>query len=98
MFNVFSTYKIPIINWIIFSKVKNTIFGPHLDEMSHYFPDKTKINFDILLVIRLFNIALVLPIFIIKIIYNYINFRFLVIYIWLTIIFQKHSNQLIKPL
>lgn len=98
MFNVFSINKIPIVDWIILSRVRNTIFGPHLDEMYHYFPDKTKIGFDVLLFVRFLNMILVFPIFIIKIIYNYINLRLLVIYIWFKNISQKYGNHFIKPL
>ena len=98
--NIFSEKKyINIIKWIIYDNPSNTIFGPHLEEMSFYFPEKTSFNYKHIFSIRLFNFIVCLPILFLKNIYNYFNLRLIMYFIIYKIIFsKKYTDLFIRPL
>jgi len=100
LFNIFSEKKyINIIKWIIYDNPSNTIFGPHLEEMSFYFPEKTSFNYKHIFSIRLFNFIVCLPILFLKNIYNYFNLRLIMYFIIYKIIFsKKYTDLFIRPL
>ncbi len=100
VFNIFSeNKKLNISNWILFDTPNNTIFGPHLEEMPRYFPEKTKISLEIIYPIRIFNFTICIPLLIMKIIYNYINLRIIMFFLLYKAIFHKiYTKSFIKPM
>ena len=94
IFNIFSENKdVSILKWIILDKTDNTIFGPHLEEMPLYFPEKTSFNVGLMKPKRIFNSIVCVPILFLRFIYNYIHLRIIMLIIIYKIVFNKKSTE-----
>ena len=94
LFNIFSENKdVSILKWIILDKTDNTIFGPHLEEMSLYFPEKTSFNVGLMKPKRIFNSLICFPVLFLRFLYNYIHLRTIMLIIIYKIIFNKKYTE-----
>ena len=89
MLKEFSNDRHPILEWIIFDSMRNTLTGSELIKI------KKKYNNQYL---ALISLVISIPIYLVRLISNYFSLRYMITRIWFAIIFKKNKRIKILPL
>ena len=83
MLKLFSNDKQPIYEWILFNSVVNTLAGAELIKIKKVNNNKY---------VAIFSLLVVIPIYLLRIIKNYLKVRMLMINIWFKLVTKKSGK------